>query len=205
MGRGQRGFTLVELLLALAMTALIGASAYAALEGVGQSRLAFEEKSAELAQLQRFLTVIGSDLRQASGLQNRDAEGELESVLTVNEADETFLIFNRRGWHNPLAGPRSEMQRVYYRYDGEQIFRGYWETFDRVDDSALRERPILDDVKRVAIRALPAQASGDIERQWVPQWSEGEPGTELPAALEITIESGAIGELVRIYELLPKI
>ena len=35
--------------------------------------------------------------------------------------------------------------------------------------------------------------------------SEGEPGTELPAALEITIESGTIGELVRIYELLPKI
>jgi general secretion pathway protein J len=203
-GRAQSGFTLIELLLALAMTALIGASSYAALEGVGRSRQAFEEKAAELAQLQRFLTVIGSDIRQASGVQNRAANGELESALAVNDGAETLLLLNRRGWHNPLAIPRSEMQRVYYRFDGEQVFRGYWEAFDRADDGAFRERPLLADVVHIGVRALPAQQTTDIERQWLPQWPGGEPSAALPAALEITIELKTLGELKRVYELLPQ-
>ncbi len=202
--RAQRGFTLIELLLALAMTALIGASSYAALEGVGRSRQAFEEKAAELAQLQRFLTVIGSDIRQASGVQNRAANGELESALAVNDGAETLLLLNRRGWHNPLALPRSEMQRVYYRFDGEQVFRGYWEAFDRADDGAFRERPLLADVVHIGVRALPAQQTTDIERQWLPQWPAGETSAALPAALEITIELKTLGELKRVYELLPR-
>jgi general secretion pathway protein J len=202
--RLQTGFTLIELLLALAMTALIGASAYAALEGVGRSRQAFEEKAVELAQLQRFLTLIASDIRQASGVQNRAADGELESALAVNDGTETVLLLNRRGWHNPLALTRSEMQRVYYRYDGEQIFRGYWEAFDRIDDAVFRERPVLADVVAVSVRALPAVETTSIERQWLPQWPEGEASAQLPAALEITIELEAMGELKRIYELLPQ-
>lgn len=202
--RLHSGFTLIELLLALAMTALIGASAYAALEGVGRSRQAFEEKAVELAQLQRFLTVIGSDIRQASGVQNRAASGELESALAVNDGAETVLLLNRRGWHNPLAITRSEMQRVYYRYDGEQIFRGYWDAFDRVDDAVFRERPVLADVVAVSVRALPAAKTSSIERQWLPQWPEGEVSAQLPAALEITIELKTMGELKRVYELLPQ-
>lgn len=203
-GLGQRGFTLIELLLALAMTALIGASAYAALEGVSRSRLAFEEKAAELAQVQRFLMVLSTDIRQISGVQNRAAGGELESVLVVNDGVETVLILNRLGWHNPLASPRSEMQRVFYRYDGEQVYRGYWETFDRVDDAFLREKPILGGVKRIGIRALPKTESTDIERQWLPSWPEGDSRDTLPAALEITVELEKMGELKRVYELLPQ-
>lgn len=200
----QRGFTLVELLLALAMTALIGAAAYAALEGVGQSRLAFEEKADELAQVQRFLTVFGSDVRQISGMQNRGPDGELEEPLVVSEGEEILLLFNRRGWHNPLRHPRSEMQRVYYRYDGEQLYRGYWEAFDRVEDGIQREKPVLEDVQSIALRVLPAQQSGDLDRQWVPQWPTGEGSLELPAALEVTLELGSMGELRRVYELLPQ-
>lgn len=203
---GQRGFTLIELLLSLAMTALIGASAYAALEGVGQSRVAFEEKSAELAQLQRFLTMLGSDVRQASGMQNRDADGGMEAPLIVSDGEETVLLLNRRGWHNPLSSPRSEMQRVYYRYDGEQLYRGYWLAFDRVEDGAFRERPILDGVKSLSVRALPAQQTANIDRQWTPLWPQGDTAAaSLPAALEVTIELESLGELTRIYELLPQI
>ncbi len=203
--RSQRGFTLIELLLALAMTALIGASAYAALEGVGRSRQAFEEKAAELAQVQRFLTLFSIDIRQLSGVQNRAANGELENVLVVNDGAETLMILNRRGWHNPLAMPRSEMQRVFYRYDGEQVYRGYWETFDRVNDELFRERLILSGVKRIGVRALPRVEGADIDRQWLPSWPEGESRDTLPAAIELTVELESMGELKRIYELLPQI
>jgi general secretion pathway protein J len=195
---------LIELLLALAMTALIGASAYAALEGVVRSRQAFEEKAAELAQVQRFLTLFSIDIRQISGVQNRAPNGELENVLVVNDGVETLLILNRRGWHNPLALQRSEMQRVFYRYDGEQVYRGFWETFDRVDDELLREKPVLAGVKRIGVRALPKAEGSDIDRQWLPNWPEGESRDILPVALELTVELETMGELKRIYELLPQ-
>ena len=198
----EKGFTLVELMVALAITALIGATSYAALEGVFQSRLAFAEKAEQLAQLQRFFTVIGRDIRMASGVENRGSDGEYEDTLGVTPEAETFFTLNRRGWHNPLLAPRSEMQRVYYRFDGDVVTRGHWESFDRIDDTLFRERPLLEGVREISLRALPAEEASDLDGEWLPQWPRS--GEGLPAALELHIELEALGQFRRIYELLPQ-
>ena len=189
--------------MALAMTALIGATSFAALDGLTRSRAAYEERVAQLGQLQRFFTLIGRDVRQASGVLNRGADGDLEPNLLVNDGSDMVLVLNRRGWHNPLGAVRSELQRVYYRFDGQTLFRGYWEAFDRVDGSDSRERPLMDEVKELRVRALPAEPSSNLERNWQVNWPAGDELDQLPAALEITLETTTMGTFTRIYELLP--
>jgi general secretion pathway protein J len=198
----QRGFTLIELMLTLIMTALIAVAGYGALSGVMQTRQIYEEKAAELAQLQRFLTVISRDIRLASDMLNRGADGDFEDVLIVTKDVETLLVFNRRGWHNPLMAPRSELQRVYYRFDGETVVRGHWEAFDRVDDTPFRERVLLEGVRAIGFQALPDEEASNLDRAWVEEWPIGSAG--LPAAIELTLELESLGEFKRIYELQPQ-
>ena len=200
--RRWRGFTLIELLLALLITALIATSSYSALSEVMQAREVYLEKSAELARLQRFFTVISRDIRQATTVANRAADGEYEDVLVVNDDADAVLVLNRRGWHNPQGALRSELQRVLYRFDGDTVVRGYWEAFDRVEQTAFRERVVLEGVRAISIQALPQQPFSDLERGWVEQWPSNE--EVLPAALQVTVEFEALGEFRRVYELLPQ-
>ena len=82
--RGWRGFTFIELLLALFITALIATSAYSALSGFLQAREVHQQKAAELASLQRFFSVLSRDIRQAAPIANRDADGDVEGALVLS-------------------------------------------------------------------------------------------------------------------------
>lgn len=199
-----RGFTLLELLLALAITAMIGAASYAALDAVNRSRRAYDAKVEQLGNLQRFFTLFGMDVRQLTGLSSRGVDGEREASLLLSEDADPMLVLNRRGWHNPLRVPRSELQRVYYRFDGESLVRGYWQSLDRVAATPLRERVLLDSVKSVRMRVLPAAQMANVERSWVERWPAGDELEQLPAAIEITLELDSLGSMTRIYELLPQ-
>ena len=200
----EGGFTLLELLLALAITALIGAASYAALDGVNRSRLAFDAKAQQLGSLQRFFNVFGTDVRQAAGFASRGVDGEREAAFAVSDGADAALVLNRRGWHNPLRTPRSELQRVYYRFDGDSVVRGYWQALDRVASTPSRERVLLTGVKSMRVRVLPAAQLASIERGWVERWPPANEDEQRPAAVEIALELDNLGGITRIYELLPQ-
>lgn len=199
----QAGFTLVELVLALAITALIGAAAYASLAAASQSRQAYSERAAQLASVQRFFTVIGNDLRQAAAIENLDQSSERQAAFLLESGSANPLTFNRRGWHNPLASQRSELQRVFYRIEGDDLMRGYWLGFDRVDDNLLREQLLLPAIEEFSLRVLPPAASDRLDRAWLDSWPLDDltQGRALPAAVEVRVVIKNLGELSRIYEL----
>src|SRR5689334_11652557 len=59
-----RGFTLVELLLAVALTAMIAALAYAGIDGGVRASSALQQQVSALTELQRALAIIEEDLLQ---------------------------------------------------------------------------------------------------------------------------------------------
>ena len=83
--RRWSGFTFIELLLALLITALIATSAYSALSGFLQAREVHQQKADELARLQRFFSLLSRDIRQAAPLVNRGVDGELEDALIIGQ------------------------------------------------------------------------------------------------------------------------
>jgi general secretion pathway protein J len=188
--RPSRGFTLLELLVALAIFALIGALAYSGLSGVLETREQARHKAEQLAALQLAFSFIGRDLEQASARGVRDILGDSLPALRVTH--DNALEFTRGGWRNPGGGARSHLQRVAYRLKDGKLLRLTWPVLDQAHTSAPQEAMLLSGVKAFEARfydqALAVQTGWPV--------STGKP---LPRAVEISIEPEGFGRVTRLF------
>ncbi len=74
---GEAGFTLVEVLVALAIFAIIGAAGFAVLDQVLRVQRLTEGRLERLGEVQRAMHVISLDVLEATGGSVRPAEGAL--------------------------------------------------------------------------------------------------------------------------------
>lgn len=115
--RGQGGFTLMEVMVAIAIFALIGVASYRLLSSVtdADSRLALSGE--QLRAFNRVIWLLQRDLEQLAQRPVRDASGNSRPWLLVDNGAELPLQLTRAGRANPLELPRSNLQRVAWRLD----------------------------------------------------------------------------------------
>jgi general secretion pathway protein J len=200
----QDGFTLMEVLIAVAITAVIGLGVWQVLDGVVTSRDRVDERAAAFDELQRTMLLLERDLTQVVNRPARDLYGDFQPALTSRE--EGFaLMLTRQGWRNPLGLRRSSLQRVAWEYTGSELRRRYWPTVDQGQEDNGQDILLLNDVQAFQVEFL------DQDSTWQEQWppdSEladtlpGErPETSLPRAIRITLEHGLFGEIERLFPL----
>lgn len=193
----QAGFTLLELLVALAIFALLAAMAYGGLNNVMQVRDASERHAARLAQLQKAFLWLGRDLEQASERSIRDEFGEVQAALLANEVGRYQLELTRAGWRNPAGRTRSHLQRVAYGVRDGQLIRAYWNVLDRAQDSQPLESVLLEGVDKLVLRFL------DLNQQWRTTWPaialDGEATQGPPQLVEVILETEAEGRIRRLF------
>ncbi len=196
---GIQGFTLLELVVAMAVFAIMAAIAYSGLNNVLIARQLTEEHSEQLHQLQLTMTWFSRDIEQIVSRGIRNEYGELMPAVVGNDFEGYLLEMTRGGWRNPANRPRSHLQRVAYAVRDEQLIRSYWRVLDRAEDSKAYENVLLDGVKEVEIRYL---AQND---EWFPSWppvaslAQGEVNPEaLPRAIEVNIETAQFGKITRL-------
>ena len=114
MKRSRSGFTLVEVLIAMAITALVAAAAYAGLTNVLNGADRLRATGNRIRDLNRALALIDRDLRQVVERPVRDEFGAYQPALAGGPLAVFPLSLTRAGWHNSLQQPRSELQRVHY-------------------------------------------------------------------------------------------
>ncbi|MDH4042590.1 MAG: type II secretion system minor pseudopilin GspJ [Gammaproteobacteria bacterium] len=216
--RGSRpaaGFTLVEVLIALAITAFIAAIAYrslsTALQAVESTR-AIAQRSYEV---NRAWMIISRDLRQFVPRPVRDEFGQVEPAVVGGTAARFPLGFTRTGWHNPNDRERSNLQRVNYRVEDGALWRDAYPVLDRAPDTVPQQARLLEGVEVLEVVFLgtlsDAQRTGQgIEldtRNWQGNWvsDTSAPDSELPppAALEFRLQLEDLGEMRRVYALPP--
>lgn len=192
-----RGFTLLELLVALAIFAVIGAAAYSGLHGLLRQRAELDARARRLVEVRRALDLMALDLFQIVDRPVRDALGRVQPALLGAAVRQPWLEFTRTGWANPRALPRPGLRRIGYDWQGRQLARLDWPVLDRVDASAPTRTPLLDAVTRIDVRFF------DPQRGWLPDWPPREaaddPGRAglLPGAIEFTLELDDFGTLTR--------
>ena len=121
-----------------------------------------QDRGQRLAEIHRAMRVIQRDILQLSRRKIRDAQGEELPALIVS--DQGVIEFSRVGWRNPLRQPRSEVQRVGYRWQDEKIIRGYWLTLDRSYDAEPAYQTLLEDVETIEFFAV--DQLGNEHNQW---------------------------------------
>jgi general secretion pathway protein J len=191
----ERGFTLLELLVALAIFAVLGVAAYAGLDVVLDAKDRIEAKSDQLGRLQMLFVLMGRDIEQTARRSVRDNYGDsLPALLGSN----TALEFTRAGWRNPAGLRRSHLQRVAYGLTDETLTRATWDVLDRAQDSEPRTVNLLGEVTALEIRYL--DGSGEWRSDWPPSAGADRPAAApLPRAIEITLEVKGWGSIMRLF------
>ena len=192
------GFTLLELLVALAIFSLIAVMAYGGLETVLKQQAGTEENAESLAELQKTYLVIQRDIEQAVPRAIRDEFGDEQAPLIGT----TLFQLTRGGWNNPANQPRSTLQRVGYSLEDRQLIRYAWRVLDRAQDSAPTRQPLAADIESMQVRYL--DEAGNWQEQWPPLQAGSNPlanPTDFPMAVEMTLEHARFGTLTWLFQL----
>ena len=179
--RKTLGFTLVEILVALLVFSVVALLSARLLSQSIDNQSNLQDRGQRLAEIHRAMRVIQRDILQLSRRRIRDAQGEELPALIVS--DQGVIEFSRVGWRNPLRQPRSEVQRVGYRWQDEKIIRGYWLTLDRSYDAEPAYQTLLEDVETIEFFAV--DQLGDEHNQW-PLDPSGSQATEEGEELYLT-------------------
>lgn len=198
-----RGFTLIEVLVAVFLLAVLSAFAYETLNYVRRSREVTDVAFERVRGLELALHTLVTDFQQLEPRPVRDLLGQSALPAILADPRTTNLVtLTRGGWPNPAGLPRGTLQRVNYRLDNGTLIREYQTVLDATLANAPVKRELLKDVVKITIRYL------DSTRVWQDQWpplASGPQGPTLPLrmrpiAVEVTIELQDSGRITRLIE-----
>lgn len=206
------GFTLVEVLVAMAITALISMMAYTGLSSALSGAESMRAAATRAHAINQALSMLSRDLRQVVNRPVVDEFGQLSPALSGGELAPDALVLTRAGWHNSTGAPRSALQRVRWWLEDDQLWRGYFPVLDRTAGTEAVETTVLNDIARFEVRFLPSLSviqsdRNDVidRRNWQDNWIAdlSRPGQlpKPPAAVEVVMEVVGLGEVRRTYVL----
>lgn len=180
----DRAFTLLELLVALAVFALATAMAYAGLARLVESRRALAIEQQRLAQTLLAFGLFERDLRTALPRSARNAFGGASPALVGGSS---AVEWTRMA---AAIGGGSAVGRVAYRLEDTRLVLERFPFADRAPGSPVLRETLLERVGRLELRYL------DREGRWHREWPAGEDA--LPRAVELLLAVEGLGELRRV-------
>ncbi len=172
--KAPKGFTLIEILIAISIFSIMAVIASSVLYTVFNARDRTTEHATALSQLQIAFVLIERDLTQ---IVNRP--------VTTHTSKENALVglahtisFSRGGIINPLfKNKESSIGRVKYFLKNKQLIRDYDMAVDRNKSSKTNSEVLLDQVTALDFNFI------DKNSQSLSQWYD----QALPKAVRITI------------------
>ena len=196
------GFTLIEVLVALAVFGVMSALAYMTLGQTLNNSQMLNERMDRLQSIQRTMNYLSSELLQAAPRSIRADLGESEPALRSSFAADFSLQLTHGGWPNSAGVPRSTQQRTAYRIEDDELIRYHWNVLDRTVNNIPVATVLLDEIESLTFRFL--QSDGEWSDQWPPvNVQAASNSTSLPRAVEITLTLPGEGELTRMVEVSP--
>ncbi|MCP4272598.1 MAG: type II secretion system minor pseudopilin GspJ [Gammaproteobacteria bacterium] len=194
----SRGFTLIEILVAVAIFGLLSIAAYTILDAGMRSRQQTEERLGKLEIVQRAIHTIEQDLRMISVRQVRDEFGDKVPILRGESEQsglQSFFEFTRAGWRNPAGLPRSNLQHIIYNFEQNTLKRHHTIFLDQASNSPGTTRTLLENVTHFSFQFLNQQ------KQWKNTWSPSgsiDNNQQLPRAVKLSLELEPFGKIERL-------
>ena len=204
-----RGFTLIEVLVAVLLMAVLSMLAYETLAYVHKARDGSVAAFARLREVELGMHTLVADFEQLEPRPVRQPVGDgYLGAFVGGTLTQDLAVLTRGGWANTAGLPRATLQRVTYTFDPEKgiLYRSYTTSLDSPLSVQPVKRELLKNVAKVSFRFM------DGNQAWQTQWPSQDAQVPVPAtsalaplrlrpiAVEITVELKDWGKLVRLVE-----
>ncbi|WP_336218747.1 type II secretion system minor pseudopilin GspJ [Citrobacter amalonaticus] len=164
----QQGFTLLEIMIALAIFAVISILAWQILDGAMRTSTASDQAATKVTALQRTYNLLSRDFYQ---LQARAPRNNGEVFVQQPDALELTTL-------NGISG-QVQLERVRWTLKDKRLWRNVWAAIDGPANAKPEEVPILSDVKTMTWRFW--------DEGWQDKWTDSShqpDGVELNLIME---------------------
>jgi general secretion pathway protein J len=189
----SRGFTLIEVLVAVAIFALAAGLALGGMNAITRGRAQLDAELQRLAALQFAIGLLERDLRGVALRPIRAGFGPPRAAL---EGRTDFLELSRYGAVGALAQSQPDIARIGYQLDGDRLLRLRYPVLDRSPSTVPAIEPLLDRIERIEWRYLGPRGTPMLDR-----WPPPRGAAELPRAIELRLQLADLGEIRRVFEL----
>ena len=177
----RNGFTLVEMMVALFIFSMLSVAGVIMLRTAVDSDEITAENLGQMAEMQRFVSLMEADLSQTLPRASRDERGDRVAAFASETGgpDAAFLKFTRGGQSNIIGEARSNLERVEYRLADGNLERWRY----RMTDGGSIDQPavLISNIESLEVRFR------DKRGLWSSRW-ETERLADLPRAVEIEFE-----------------
>lgn len=206
-----KGFTLIEVMVAISIFAVLAAGVYRVLSAMVDTQNKVVTHSDALRDLQRSLWLISMDMNQLVMRDVRKPNDNRSPALIADDRD-YLLLFTRQGLRNPLLSARSDLERVAYSIGPDpdrqnkkidkkarHLLRHSWAVLDQRDNAEETVQVLFRDVDDVKLEFL--NEKGDWKEDWPEKKMDDKAHIRtLPVAIKLRIKTDKYGDLERIFQ-----
>ena len=179
----EAGFTLIEILVAVAIFAIAAQLAFGGLRNILNARSQLLPRHEAAAQMRYAVSILSQDLVAAAPRAVRDALGDPAAAMRTGGPD-LLIEFSRLDAARPTLMDAVGVYRVGYRLAEGALVRDTWPVIDTLQSTRPVSQVLINGVREFHLRFL----SGAGGATWQDQWPAADSAlAAVPRAIEFEL------------------
>lgn len=192
----MKGFTLIEILIALAVFAILSAMTALSMSHAFNTRERVSQQIDRLSEIDFSITRMNRDANQITARPVRDEQMRLKPAFI---GQDNYMEFTRSGLTNPNAfEKRATLKRIAFLCNKNELVRRSFARLDSASAHAYEDKVLISHLKSCAFTYLTPQ------NQWSDQWlnitnTRQNTPQSLPKAVQISLRLADLGKLSLVF------
>ena len=194
-----QGFTLIEVLIALSLFAILSVMAFGGLKQLLGQHQQLDARTQRFSNLQSAVQVLERDLSQIEARTVRDSFGDIKSALMGSAMPEFVYELTTKNWINPHDATGVLLQRIGYQIQENTLWRSYYPKLDAGIGNTPVRYGLLKEITDFKLRFM--GSNGAWVEFWPPLNDTGQTDdTQVPNAIEMSLSAQDFGTITKIIE-----